>query len=64
MKKCERTGKEQFRTKLDAELKRSSLSQRAHKHRKNRFREEATRSYRCEFCGKWHLTSQAKRGLE
>lgn len=49
------TGKVRFRNKLDAKIAMAS-TQRA----KGSNREE-NRTYRCEMCHGWHLTSQKRR---
>lgn len=60
-KKCYKTGKQSFDTEMEANIHISTIRLNIVTHRKHRFREEPVRSYECEFCGKWHTTSQAKR---
>jgi hypothetical protein len=59
--RCSRTGKQSYFSKLDADLAITRVAQRNTRHRKRAYREEPMRSYRCEFCGCWHLSSQRKR---
>lgn len=52
MKRCKETGKVRHRDRLDAQIVGARIA------RKGR---DGARAYRCEFCGSWHLTGQAKR---
>lgn len=52
-KRCSRTGKVMFRSKLQADIALARL----------RWLDAGqVRTYRCEFCNCWHLTSQPKKG--
>lgn len=51
-KKCKQTGKRGYATREDALV---TLSQASRS-------KAVQRVYRCEFCSRWHLTSQQKRG--
>lgn len=51
MARC-KTGKRVFYSQLDAKI---ALMNTRHKDR------DEQRMYRCEFCGKWHLTSQERK---
>lgn len=59
-RKCSTTGKDRFPSKLEAELAIADIQRRNKSNRRRKFREEPSRSYRCEFCGTYHLTSQSK----
>lgn len=60
-RKCLRTGKPMFPNKLEADLAIADTQRSNSHHRRRKFRDEPTRSYECEFCHSWHLTSQAER---
>lgn len=62
MEKCPKTGKDKYDTQLDAEIVKSRIQGQVTGHRKMSYREEPSRTYECEFCFGWHLTSQAERG--
>jgi hypothetical protein len=61
---CNRANKEMFPTQLDADLAISAIRGHNARRRKQRFRDEPKRSYQCEFCFHWHMTSQEKRSDE
>ena len=56
--KC-KTGKKQFRDEIAAKL---AMAVTVHSDRSTRNTAEK-RAYSCNFCRKWHLTSQPKRSL-
>lgn len=60
---CTRNQKPRFPNKLECDLAIAAihLTNVHHRHRKSR--EEPTRSYECEFCSGWHMTSQPERKL-
>lgn len=59
---CQRSKKQSFPTRLDADIERARIiANNESKHRKRSLKDVPTRSYQCEFCGKWHLTSQPKK---
>jgi hypothetical protein len=63
--KCSRANKPRFPNKLEADLVLASITLTNTRHRKGKYREAPTRSFPCEFCKGWHLTSQVRgRGLE
>lgn len=57
---CDKTGKRKYRTSVDAQLIMARIGVINKRKRKQRFSEEPIRAYRCEFCGQYHLTHQAK----
>jgi hypothetical protein len=60
-KKCRQTLKDRFSSELEANMTIADIHRSNSHNRHRRFREEPTRSYSCEFCGDWHITSQPKR---
>lgn len=58
--RCAATGKDRFPNKLEASLAIADIQRSNNYNRKRKFRDEPTRSYRCEFCGDHHMTSRAK----
>lgn len=61
MDKCPITGKDKYDTQMDAEIVKSRIQGQVTGHRKMSYREEPSRTYQCEFCSGWHLTSQVER---
>lgn len=61
---CSYAQKAMFPNKLECDLAIMDIQSRARKHRKQKFREEPKRSYQCESCHQWHMTSQEKRSDE
>lgn len=59
-RKCSRTGKPMFPNELEANLALADIQRSNAHHRRRKYREEPVRSYPCEFCHQWHLTSQDK----
>jgi hypothetical protein len=57
---CSRTGKQRFPTQMEADLAVASIHSTNAHHRHRKYRDEPQRSYRCEFCGDWHFTSQGR----
>lgn len=62
--RCTYANKEKFPSKLDCDLAITSIQSNVKKHRKQKFREEPSRSYQCESCHQWHMTGQKKRSDE
>lgn len=60
MARCSTTGKTKYPNRLEADLAIADIGRAVAHHRKNKNRETPTRSYRCEFCRSWHMTSQDK----
>lgn len=61
-RKCSRADKERFPSRLEANLAIARIASNVKHHRKGPQRDsEPTRSYQCEFCSGWHMTSQSKR---
>jgi hypothetical protein len=58
--KCSTTGKDRFPNEMESNLAIASLTLASKHHRRQKYRELPTRSYQCEFCHGWHMTSQAK----
>lgn len=58
---CPKTQKQKFKTEFDANLAIASVRSKFARRHRQRFSEEPTRAYRCEFCHHWHMTSQDKR---
>lgn len=59
---CTAADKKSYPSELEANLQMATIAfMQNSKHAKRGFREEPCRSYRCEFCHEWHLTSQPKR---
>jgi hypothetical protein len=57
--RCSFSGKDNFPSKLEAELAIADIH-RSNSHNRHRmFREEPQRAYLCR-CGKWHITSQSE----
>jgi hypothetical protein len=48
------TGKQSFRTELDAKMALAFIARKRHTGRAK----EESRAYRCESCRRWHLTSK------
>jgi hypothetical protein len=57
-RKCSTTGKDRFPNKLECDLAIVDIHRSNSHNRHRKYRDEPTRSYRCEFCGGWHMTSQ------
>lgn len=55
-----KTGKRKH-SELDAKLAVSEVERIEVQHRRRKYRETSQRFYQCEFCGAYHLTSQAKK---
>ena len=56
--KCNRTQKDKFPSRLEADLAIADIQRSNNHNRHRKYREEPQRSYNCEFCGSWHMTSQ------
>lgn len=59
--KCKKADKDRFPTELDCNLAIAAIQGKNRRHRHRKYREEPCRSYECEFCGGWHMTSQPER---
>lgn len=58
-RKCSKSGKDRYPSKIEADLAIANVKKNVTFHRKQKYREEPTRSYRCGFCGGWHMTSRS-----
>lgn len=61
---CSVTKKERFSDRLDAELALADIHRMNTHHRRRKYRDEPIRSYFCNCCRGWHLTSMTKDGYE
>lgn len=59
-RKCNTTGKDMYPSLLECQLAIANLALRAKHHRHQRNRETATRGYKCNSCGHFHMTSKAQ----
>lgn len=58
---CKFSGKDRYPNKLECDLAIADIHRSNNHNRHRKFREEPTRSYQCEACKGWHMTSQPKR---
>lgn len=59
---CPVTNKRAYKDKLDADIAISQVQLKHKKHRTNtQLVDEPVRSYLCNHCAYWHMTSQEKR---
>lgn len=56
--KCTRGSKDRYPSKLECDLAIADIQRSNNHHRRRKYRDEPVRSYQCEFCGGWHMTSQ------
>ena len=54
---CTTSTKKRFPNRLEAELALADIHRSNSHHRHHRYREEPIRSFECDSCGGWHLTS-------
>lgn len=60
MRNCHKTGKKTFATRFETQLAMANVQGKHARRHRQRFSEEPTRAYKCEFCPGWHMTSQGK----
>lgn len=54
---CSIANKDSFPNELEANLALADIHRSNAHHRRRKYREEPVRSYPCDSCGGWHLTS-------
>lgn len=59
--KCLKTGKDRYPDKLECDLAIADIQRSNNHHRRRKYRDEPSRSYECNFCSSWHMTSQPER---
>lgn len=59
--KCAVTDKDRFPSRLEAQLALADIVSNSVHHRRQTNRELPDRTYLCEFCGSWHMTSKSRR---
>jgi hypothetical protein len=55
--RCSASNKEKFPNKLECQLAIANIGKTQAKHRKQKYRETPTGSYKCPSCGAHHMTS-------
>lgn len=57
--KCPVSRKPRFPSQLECDLAIVNIERTNKVHRRQKFREEPCRSYKCEYCNGWHMTSSS-----